>query len=56
MQKAQEDAWTQRSVRRGAARRGGQGRFKAVSEFSPFVPIFPLVPSCEGKIWYVQGN
>ena len=34
MQKAQQDAWAQRSVRRGAARRDGQGRFNAVSEVS----------------------
>ena len=53
MQKARQDAWAQRSVRRGAARRDGQGRFNAAREFSPFVPNFSLVPSCEGKIRYV---
>ena len=49
MQKAQQDAWAQRSVRRGAARRDVQGRFNAASEFSPFVPNFSLVPVCPGK-------
>ena len=53
MQEAQQDAWAQRSVRRGAARRDGQDRSNAASEFSPFVPNFSLVPSCEGKIRYV---
>ena len=33
----------------GAALRGGQGRFNAVSVFSPFVPIFSVIPSREGK-------
>ena len=49
MQKAQQDAWAQRSVRRGAARRDVQGRFNAASEFSPFVPKFSLIPVCPGK-------
>ena len=40
MQNAQQDAWTQCPVRRGAARRDGQGNFNAASDFSPFVPIF----------------
>ena len=30
-----------------AARRGGQGCFKAESDFSPFVPNFSFVPSRE---------
>ena len=37
----------------GAARCDGQGPLNAASEFSPFVPNFSLVPSCEGKIRYV---
>ena len=36
-----------------AARRGGQGCFNAVSEFSSFLPNFPLVSSLERKIRYV---
>ena len=41
-----------------SARRGGQGRFNAVSEFSPGVPYVqvPLVPSREGKIRYINKN
>ena len=53
MQKAQQDAWAQCSVRRGAARRDGQGSFNAAPEFSPFAQNFPLVSSCEEKIRYV---
>ena len=49
IQKAQQDAWAQCSVRRGAARRDVQGRFNAVSEFSLIVPNFSLVPVCPGK-------
>ena len=36
-----------------AARRGGQDSFNAVSEFSPFVQKYSLVPSREEKIRYV---
>ena len=39
-----------------AARRGEQGRFNAVSEFSLFVPNFSFVPSCEEKIRYVLNK